>query len=151
MHHEASRPAASGARQRPEHLQAEYKEFLALGHGDIFEMEVAKAMVMDRFGTPQQPPWMLPGADLSDFFNYGMDVDMWRFYCAAIVAYKCAPAANTQLFDSCWLTYGTCNCHIVVCDCATLCRCGTAASAAAGLCLSPTALQRVAQQQESTI
>lgn len=72
------------------HLQAEYKEFLALGHGDIYEMEILKAVAVDRFGNPQQPPWRHPGADISDFFNFGMDLDGWRAYCAAISAYKCA-------------------------------------------------------------
>jgi hypothetical protein len=76
-------------------LQAEYKEFLALGHGDIFELEILKAVSVDRFGNAQQPPWMVPGADLSDFFNYDMDMESWRYYCAAIIAYKCASMLAT--------------------------------------------------------
>lgn len=82
--------AATASMAHGEGVQAEYKEFLALGHGDIFELDVAKAVSMDRFGTPQQPPWMVPGADLSDYFNYGMDTDGWRCYCAAVAAFKCA-------------------------------------------------------------
>ena len=71
-------------------LQPEYKEFLALGHGDVFELEVLKAVHVDRHGHVLPPPWVSPMADLSDFFNYGMDVETWRFYCAAIRAFKCA-------------------------------------------------------------
>jgi hypothetical protein len=65
---------------------------LALGHGDIFELDIVRAVAVDRFGNAQQPPWMMAGADLSDFFNYNLDGESWRYYCAAIAAYKCDSA-----------------------------------------------------------
>ena len=108
-------------------MQAEYKEFLALGHGDIFEMEVLKAVAVDRYGTPLQPPWMMPGTDLSDFFNYDMDVDTWRFYCAAISAYKCVAhlccrvAACMAHVDRCDRTRSSCKCYTRVRKCCTSC------------------------------
>ncbi|KAI9596553.1 Fip1 motif-domain-containing protein, partial [Syncephalis fuscata] len=27
-------------------------------------------------------PWRKPGADLTDYFNYGFDESTWRMYCA---------------------------------------------------------------------
>jgi hypothetical protein len=70
-------------------LQAEYKEFLALGHGDIFDLDITRAVVLDRFGEMKPPPWTLPGSDLSDYFNYNLDPESWRFYCSVIDAYRC--------------------------------------------------------------
>jgi hypothetical protein len=70
-------------------LQAEYKEFLALGHGDIFDLDVVRTVVIDKTGELRAPPWHFPGCDLSDYFNYGMDPESWRYYCAIIEAYRC--------------------------------------------------------------
>jgi Fip1 motif len=74
--------------------QSEYKEFLALGHGDIFDLDITRTVTVDRNNEPRNPPWSLPGADLSDFFNYGMDPESWRFYCAIIEAYRCRPRTH---------------------------------------------------------
>lgn len=71
-------------------VQAEYKEFLALGHGDIFEMEVDLTVVLDKAGEPRLPPWHFGGCDLSDYFNYGLDAETWRYYCAIVDAFRCA-------------------------------------------------------------
>ena len=30
--------------------------------------------------TPEKKPWLLPSAVLSDFFNYGHDVESWKTY-----------------------------------------------------------------------
>ena len=71
-------------------MQAEYKEFLALGHGEIFDLDVMRTVVLDKMGEARPPPWHFPGCDLSDYFNYGMDPESWRFYCAIVAAFRCA-------------------------------------------------------------
>lgn len=39
----------------------------------IFEFEI------DRL---EDKPWLRPGADITDYFNYGFDEGTWRIYCA---------------------------------------------------------------------
>ena len=29
----------------------------------------------------EDKPWRKPGADITDFFNYGFDENLWRLYC----------------------------------------------------------------------
>lgn len=49
----------------------EYKEFLSLGHGDIFGLDLDSVI---------DPPWLIPGTDPGDFFNYGMSMNDWKIY-----------------------------------------------------------------------
>lgn len=37
------------------------------------------AIDLDAFGDDK--PWTKPGADLTDYFNFGFDEDTWRYYC----------------------------------------------------------------------
>ncbi|CAL52332.2 Pre-mRNA polyadenylation factor Fip1 [Ostreococcus tauri] len=53
----------------------EYKEFLQLGHGGIFDLDLDNIDVA---------PWRERGADLSAFFNYGLDERSWRKYVKSI-------------------------------------------------------------------
>eukprot|EP00210_Caulerpa_lentillifera_P004080 g3893.t1 len=57
----------------------EYKEFLGLGHGEIFNLDLDRVV---------DPPWRLPGAEPSDFFNYGMDEILWKEYCKKIESHR---------------------------------------------------------------
>ena len=49
----------------------EYKEFLQLGHGGIFDLDLDNIDVA---------PWRERGADVSSYFNYGLDERSWRKY-----------------------------------------------------------------------
>lgn len=49
----------------------EYKEFLQLGHGGIFDLDLDNIDVA---------PWRKRGADLDAFFNYGFTERTWRAY-----------------------------------------------------------------------
>ena len=74
----------------------EYKEFLGLGHGEIFNLD------LDRYASwilypirharwhcsVVDPPWRAPGADTTDFFNYGLDETSWKEYCKAIECHR---------------------------------------------------------------
>lgn len=57
----------------------EYREFLSLGHGDIFDIEIDHVV---------DPPWRYPGIDPSDFFNYGMNENTWKQYIAEVKRYR---------------------------------------------------------------
>jgi hypothetical protein len=57
----------------------EYKEFLTLGHGEIFSIDLDSVV---------DPPWMLPGTDPSDFFNYGMSMNDWKAYQDRVKQYR---------------------------------------------------------------
>ncbi|KAK2077597.1 hypothetical protein QBZ16_004442 [Prototheca wickerhamii] len=57
----------------------EYKEFLSLGHGEIFNLDIDRVV---------DAPWRLPGIDISDFFNYGMNHRAWKEYCQQIQQYR---------------------------------------------------------------
>ncbi len=52
-------------------LPDEYKEFLALGHGEIFSLAIDRVV---------DPPWRQPFADTSNFFNYDMNESSWMQY-----------------------------------------------------------------------
>lgn len=49
----------------------EYKEFLSLGHGEIFSIDLDSVI---------DAPWRLPGTDPSDFFNFEMNMNDWKDY-----------------------------------------------------------------------
>ncbi|EFN56712.1 hypothetical protein CHLNCDRAFT_144097 [Chlorella variabilis] len=57
----------------------EYKEFLALGHGEIFSLDLDAVV---------DAPWRLPGIDPSDFFNFGQTERGWREYCQRVQQYR---------------------------------------------------------------
>ena len=59
----------------------EYKSFMDLGFGDIFELD------MDRV-IPQHRLWDQVGANPSDFFNFGLNRHSWLEYCARIRLYR---------------------------------------------------------------
>ncbi|KAG6411724.1 hypothetical protein SASPL_129808 [Salvia splendens] len=47
-------------------------DFTLPSHKTIFEVDI------DSF---EEKPWKLPGVDVSDFFNFGLNEDSWREYC----------------------------------------------------------------------
>jgi len=53
----------------------QYKEFLSLGHGGILDLDL---------DNTDQAPWRTPGADISDFFNYGFTEDTWKEFQADV-------------------------------------------------------------------
>ena len=55
----------------------EYREFLALGHGGIFDVD------LDRV-DPASAIWRQSDAVASDFFNYDLDETSWKEYCARV-------------------------------------------------------------------
>lgn len=57
----------------------EYKEFLNLGHGEIFSLDIDSVV---------DAPWRLPGTDPSDFFNYGMTISGWKAYQDRVKQYR---------------------------------------------------------------
>ncbi|KAK9820572.1 hypothetical protein WJX72_011768 [[Myrmecia] bisecta] len=57
----------------------EYKEFLGLGHGEVFNLDIDRV---------QDAPWRQPGADPSDFFNYGLNPASWKQYCKRIELFR---------------------------------------------------------------
>lgn len=57
----------------------EYKEFLALGHGEIFSLDLDRVV---------EAPWGLPGIDISDFFNFGLTYRTWKEYCRQVQQFR---------------------------------------------------------------
>ncbi|XP_072971389.1 FIP1[V]-like protein [Typha angustifolia] len=47
-------------------------DFTLPPHKTVFDIEI------DSF---EEKPWRYPGADISDFFNFGLDEDKWKDYC----------------------------------------------------------------------
>lgn len=35
--------------------------------------------------TIEHKPWTYPGADVTDYFNFGFDEESWRNYCRSLV------------------------------------------------------------------
>jgi hypothetical protein len=57
----------------------EYKEFLNLGHGDIFDVDLDSVI---------DAPWRFPGIDPGDFFNYGMNETKWKEYQEGVKSFR---------------------------------------------------------------
>ena len=53
----------------------EYKSFLDLGHGKLFNLDIDAA---------EEKPWMEPGIEADVYFNYGLNHETWRDYCRAV-------------------------------------------------------------------
>lgn len=66
----------------------EYREFLNLGHGEIFNLD------LDRVTTA---PWRTAGADISDFFNYGLTERTWRQYQSRIARFRAAYEVRNKI------------------------------------------------------
>ncbi|KAG8367570.1 hypothetical protein BUALT_Bualt16G0085600 [Buddleja alternifolia] len=60
LHHSAGRGYGSGL------------DFFLPSHKTIFEVDIE---------TFEEKPWRLPGIDVSDFFNFGLNEDSWKDYC----------------------------------------------------------------------
>ena len=71
----------------------EYKEFLALGHGGIFDVD------LDHIDCA---PWRQPGSEPSDYFNYGMNETSWRAYAQQVrhVRMEASHRSRIATFDS---------------------------------------------------
>ena len=46
--------------------------------------------------TLENKPWLKPGADLTDYFNYGFDETIWKRYCAKQVQLREGTRAETN-------------------------------------------------------
>jgi len=55
----------------------EHEEFLNLGRGGIFDLDLDRILYEDR-------KWLNPENSLSDFFNYGHTIETWRNLCNRI-------------------------------------------------------------------
>lgn len=66
----------------------EYKEFLNLGHGDIFDVDLDAVI---------EAPWKLPGIDPGDFFNYGMNEKTYREYQSRIKQFRLEFTMKSQI------------------------------------------------------
>lgn len=36
-----------------------------------------------------EAPWRMPGANITDYFNYGLNERTWREFCAKVEQYRC--------------------------------------------------------------
>jgi len=63
----------------------EYKEFLRLGLGGIFDLDLSLVIEKDK-------KWLDPMSDNTDFFNYGHSLESWQIFCQRVKSYR----ANIQ-------------------------------------------------------
>ncbi|GLI66885.1 hypothetical protein VaNZ11_010868 [Volvox africanus] len=59
----------------------EYRAFLSLGHGEIYELDLDRVL-------PHEASWRNPSANPGDYFNYDMNETSWRQYCARVRTYR---------------------------------------------------------------
>jgi len=59
----------------------EYEEFLNLGKGGVFDLDLDRVLYEDR-------KWLDPKNDFSDFFNYGHTIETWRTLCDRIKSFR---------------------------------------------------------------
>lgn len=45
------------------------------------DIDAGQAILDVDLSTLEDKPWRKPGADISDYFNYGFDEDTWKLYC----------------------------------------------------------------------
>ena len=56
-----------------------YKEFLSLGHGELFEVDLERVV---------EAPWRDRQAKRTDYFNFDLDEMGWRHYCDQVKKYR---------------------------------------------------------------
>lgn len=59
----------------------EYKQFLNLGMGGIFELDLEKVLDRDRI-------WLNPMVDFSEFFNYDHTLATWHTFCQHVKSFR---------------------------------------------------------------
>merc|ERR1719387_2364309 len=59
----------------------EYHEFLKLGLGGIFDLDLDWVIHNDK-------RWMHPMSHFSDFFNYGQTLETWKVYCKGVRLFR---------------------------------------------------------------
>ncbi|XP_047945439.1 FIP1[V]-like protein [Salvia hispanica] len=63
-------------------------DFTLPSHKTIFEVDI------DGF---EEKPWKLPGIDVSDFFNFGLNEDSWRDYCKQLEQLRLAMTMQSKI------------------------------------------------------
>ena len=66
----------------------EYREFLALGHGEVFELDIDAVV---------DAPWRFPGTDPGDFFNYGFNERTWKQYTDRVKQFRMEYTLRNQI------------------------------------------------------
>lgn len=67
---------------------------------DALALPNAKVYAID-FDLLPEKPWRKPGADISDYFNYGLDEDTWRAYCSKQIHHRLERSAGLQRLEWC--------------------------------------------------
>jgi hypothetical protein len=57
----------------------------------IYEIDIDTAF--------EEKPWKYPGADIVDYFNFGIDEEKWKDYCKQIVS-PCLAVGSNFFFAS---------------------------------------------------
>lgn len=57
------------------------KPMLSAKTPDVSKQGEAHHTVYDENMLDEDKPWLKPGADISDYFNYGFDEETWKIYC----------------------------------------------------------------------
>jgi len=71
----------------------EYKEFLSLGHGELFEVDLDRVV---------ETPWREVTAKRTEYFNYGLDEAGWRDYCEQVKRYRMEFTMQGNIDTSAW-------------------------------------------------
>ena len=54
--------------------------------------------------TFEEKPWKYPGAEISDFFNFGLDEEKWKDYCKQLVS-PCLTFGSNIVFSPSLLSF----------------------------------------------
>ncbi|CAJ2642449.1 unnamed protein product [Trifolium pratense] len=46
-------------------------------HWNIYDVNIDKL---------EEKPWRIPGADITDYFNFGLNENTWKQYCSSLVS-----------------------------------------------------------------
>ncbi|XVE97490.1 hypothetical protein REPUB_Repub03eG0024200 [Reevesia pubescens] len=63
-------------------------EFTLPSHKTIFDVDI------DSF---EEKPWKYPGVDLSDFFNFGLNEESWKYYCKQLGQYRLETTMQSKI------------------------------------------------------
>lgn len=71
----------------------EYKEFLSLGHGELFDVDLERVV---------EAPWRDVTAKRIDYFNYGLDEAGWKRYCEMVKKYRLEFGMQSTIDTNAW-------------------------------------------------
>ncbi|XP_027121009.1 uncharacterized protein [Coffea arabica] len=75
------------------------KNSLVPQRGHNFSLPRSRTIIDVNIDAFEWKPWRHPGADITDFFNFGLDEDSWKCYCSCLDGYREQPNEGNPAYN----------------------------------------------------